>query len=799
MVNLKVTALPAEQAVKLDYFKSLCSPYGALRVTKDGNYYWDTSKFNADVLRKLLLFHFPILRDDASLLTYSLEKQGYINLADPTKGEEQLKRYVLAVKEAYSAMNGSALPAKEVSGMDIPSAKAPHFAPWDGVPRAFDFLDGNFFDLDPDAILADASDEMKRENMKLGFIVWAVQHVAHLKGRGDHARYSLIPLLLSNDRNIGKSTMLMKLLSQLGDTNQTTWKRLLDSTTFGRDMANSAGLIIDEIGSGELKKNFDTFKNYATTESVRSGEKYERERLIQRETAIIATSNQPSINFKLREPDRRLLLLPVKELKSVDDRVEFDDYPFDQFWAEIAWHVDQLDDMELTKMAQWGADDMIQVPGDEETIVFRFLQNEVVNELFKESTLEKSIDNMEKDAFYDEIDKTSTDFKSGKDFVTLSDNKSTAYVTSKYIYRALYTNPALATDVLEALNVKYMLNDGKLIFKERSFILALRQSFLGEFVKRTGQLKERMINGSKKFVISSQVTDDSLFQRAPLNTKSQGDKLALFLSASTNDNKLTKVQQSIVNAKAWELVNVEYDENATGHSKWTKKPATEPDEHGKAVRVLHKLDELNPNEHQMVAINPKAFNGRLVVIDLDNTRIEDLPNDLAKEASISGTGSHVFIWLDNYNYENLAGSFELKLKDCEIYEGNHAISTHPENWINEIEPNRGIGFLVATRQKYLMQQQSELIAKSRNLRAMENPEALKAYTQKLAEEKGFGADNRHNAAASIAGTIAAELRHGKVAYTEAEATLIADELITIYPHKASDTIRATRIPLEKQD
>lgn len=623
MEKLSITPLLPDEARRLPQFKYMIG--NVIKQQRDTDtdttsYRWQLKNPTADVLATLIDFHFPITVQDnnVSLYDYSLGKSVDVLNSDT------INAYLAFIKDAYKFSGGAKVSRDDLRTIHTFSSKHTQFATWDGQKRAFTILD-EFFELDPNAIVTDLKDKTIANQMRLVFVTWAMQHVARLKGMGTLAtgdiQYSLFPIILSNDKEIGKSSFLNHLLGTLGSKGETNLDTLLNPIQRGRLFSHHQALILNELSPFEVLKNIEKIKELATLDGYTVDEKFEKAVDLTRETALIATSNRPASDFSQHQSERRIQLITILRK---DKPTQFEDYPFEQFWAELAWLVDSMPKRELKKQLRWGTQHTIQPDADDDNSLFEFMR-QVGNKYMTQSSefVHVVTDGrlIGRECFIDEVK------------------------TNRGVLDALGLNPQLDAKA------------GTYTFSDTKFMRRLRP-YLIEFSRKTGQLVERNTKGKRGFLITEPVTT-VVESKEEVDTGSLTDKWQTLGALYDNPDTRSGLHRQIADLPIW--------------------------------NGGFKLDETSPDANGLYTMNMLGMQYHLVVVEQkDISAPEYTPSE-----DIDDT-TRLYFWLSDDNTQRLIanGSFDMASSGITIINGNATTLNTDAKWLNTIQPNVNIDWLL---------------------------------------------------------------------------------------------------------
>lgn len=518
MRKTELIPITAEDAVRLPMFKALTG--NAIKVISkdDGNSYkWQLKGANIDVQVALLNYHFPITVRDNNVFFYDDVQHADVEVT----GAETINAYLGQIKSAYNFTGGAKVSKDDLRNIYTLSSKHAQFAVWDGQPRAFKILD-EFFTLDTGSVAFESNEEAVKSQMRLAFMVWALQHVARLKGMGTlktgDIQYSLFPILLSMDKEIGKSSFLNHLLNTVGSTGETNLEMLLNPIQRGRLFSQHQALILNELSPFEVAKNIEKIKELATLNAYTVDEKFEKAVDLLRETAIVATSNRPIGDFSQHQTERRIQLITILRKQEPTD---FEDYPFEQFWAELSWLTDTMPKKDLKNALRWGTEHTIQPDGDDDSGIFDFIKK-IVNDAMTVN-------------------------------LTQPENKNIIKVNNgRMILREQFSEKAKRNKgVLDSLGLKPQVDGmtGNYIFSEMTFMRRMR-SYLAQFLTKTGQLKEIRTNSQRGFLVTD-VVNQVVKAKEDLNLTSLSAKQKALHDVYNTTDQRTGLHRYIADLPVW--------------------------------------------------------------------------------------------------------------------------------------------------------------------------------------------------------------------------------------------------------
>jgi Predicted ATPase len=504
-----VTPIKASVAKKLPQFHSLIG--SALKINDDA-VSWKLSRSSSDIQAKLFNFHYPILRNNNLLYLYDPRMNKEVEIDNIGVINSRLDN----IKNAYQFSGSAKVDKDALLSSKLPSIKHSRFAPYNGKYQALHILD-EFFQLDASTMMVDADEEDMKNQMRLAFLIWGLQHVARLKGMGDNQKgdvaYSLVPILISTYKGIGKSSFLNHLLSTLGSVAETDLDTVLNPTHQGRLFAHHTSLILNELSPFAVTKNIEAIKQLATSDIYTVDEKFEKAVDLRRETALIATSNRPAGDFAQYQSERRLQLitiLPKQNPTAFEDSQE----RFEQFWAELDYITDALTPREVKALTNWGTNLTLQPEEDGENTIFDFLR----------TSIKTAIDNI----------KTEPD-------VTYKEKLNEYQVKPNFLVEQAMHN----RNVLESLGIKTVVDNatGGYQFSEATFNKRML-SKIEEFYQVTKQLKPKKTNTGKVFVVTDKV-DETQSAKEGLDTTAMQDKLALLAKAYQTVDYRTRTEKEM--------------------------------------------------------------------------------------------------------------------------------------------------------------------------------------------------------------------------------------------------------------
>lgn len=311
------------------------------------------------------------------------------------------------------------------------NVKTPLFnVEWDGVKRIETMLD-NYFNLDPQALGVDEDDDVLIAQMHLAFTTWALQFVAKNTGR-PNVRMSMMPVIMSKDKGIGKSDFALRLFKVLGNASEKRIDNVLNDVILGRLMSDNLAIILNELNPFLYNQKYDEIKDIATIDNYTLDEKFQKVVQLQRKTAFIATTNHLPVSFANREEDRRFIFIPVTKK---EDRLEFDDADFLQFWAELYVIASKLTDQEIKQLTTWDTDLTVQRVTDSSLTL-----NEIFGNIVNKAYTDKDVTDNEEYKVTAEEAKTPSKNGDKRMFLTMTD-----------IENIMHATPA----ILDELNIKY--------------------------------------------------------------------------------------------------------------------------------------------------------------------------------------------------------------------------------------------------------------------------------------------------------------------------------------------------------
>lgn len=354
----------------------------------------DLRNASANQLAQLLIYHFDVTTRNGRPYAYDNGRQILIDKTDRvTNYIDQIKSAYRVTKRISEKVTVATIMAilSDTITIDGVNKEIPHsfssapvpFVKWDGTPRAFYLLD-NFFELNTREFDLDIDDETLKNQHRAGFMIWMMQHVAVIKGLREETNgligYSLIPILQSRAKEIGKTSFLTMLTNPFTKASIKPLSLLADSINLGREAQRSQHLIYDDIRATELAKLNNDVKREGTNQSYAFNQKYEPVIDVDRTTLYSATSNDSASEFAngKHESERRTLLLA---LLPKENPVDFMDFPFEQVWAELAVIVDSMPNDKLREVLRWGEDMTIQQRADSDDIVLDFIY-ELANDMY---------------------------------------------------------------------------------------------------------------------------------------------------------------------------------------------------------------------------------------------------------------------------------------------------------------------------------------------------------------------------------------------------------------------------------
>lgn len=636
-----VTTLKPSLAYRMESFASVRGTY-IKRKEDDGDvkYQWDLKRVNLEMQILLLNFHFPLTMQDSRIYAYVPKINKNIELS----GQSDVMPLVNIIRRSYGFTSSVNVGLKDIMSSDLPSSKSAVFPKWDGTPRLMTILD-EFFDLNPEAILLtdNTDDEQIANQMRLSFAVWLLQYVARRKGYGRKDRgdiqYGVAPLILSEDKGIGKSSFLSNILTPTGNTRTATLSELLDPLQQGRLFAHNIGLILDEVSPFELRKNLEKFKEVVTNNTYRVEEKFmPTSNEILRETAIVASSNRPVEDFSFYETDRRLQIITVSRKENPTD---FDDYPFEQVTAEASAIIDSFEDKrELKRLLRWGVGETLQVDGNDTDAIYGFL-----HDIIGKAVATAQVDNS-----------------------TIYNYKDGYFLTSEYIRNDLVKNHKALLPLLgfKGADLRGEGMDGELPNLTGTIIRRRLMSYIMQFRKENkGQFKDVRYKNQRGFYVSATL-DNDFVSKSVLDVDSLGlkqEKIETFYQTTREYH--TAIFNQIVATEAWGEDRTELPE-----SQWRNK----------------------------TKLTLEPFNNRLVVLELKS--LDGVNADLPiEEFERDGkTWYRVFFWLNDDNMDNLwvHGTYDIVTDDIHIYQSadlNYSFTTTP-TWVDGLAENKDIGLLL---------------------------------------------------------------------------------------------------------
>lgn len=507
-VTNTVTPLSAKVASQLPQFASFLG--SALKIS-DESVAWKLSRSSSDVQAKLFNYHYPVLRNNNLLYVYDVNQGKDVEIDNIGVINSRLDN----IKNAYKFTGSAKVDKDTLASSKLPSIKHSRFAPYTGEYQAFYILD-EFFQLDATTMMVDADEEDMKNQMRLAFMIWGLQHVARLKGMGDNQKgdvaYSLIPILISTYKNIGKSSFLNHLLSALGSVAETDLDTVLNPTQQGRLFAHHTSLILNELSPFAVAKHIEAIKQLATSDIYTVDEKFEHAVDLRRETALIGTTNRPAGDFAQHQSERRLQLitiLPKDKPTAFEDSRE----RFEQFWAELDYISDTLTPRQVKSLTNWGTNVTLQPEEDGANTTFEYLRD-VVNTAI------------------DEI----------KTLPTVTQNKAGDYlIKPAYLLEKAQHNK----NVLENLGLKPVVDSvsGGYQISETQFHRRMIAK-IEEFYQSTGQLQPKKTKTGKVYVVTHKL-DDPVSSREGLDTNALADKRALLDTAYQTGDYRTRTEREM--------------------------------------------------------------------------------------------------------------------------------------------------------------------------------------------------------------------------------------------------------------
>lgn len=385
------------------------------------------------------------------------------------------------------------------------------FPEYTGQYSALDLM-SSFFTLRGDLIDAEHADVINRQ-LNMALAIFALQHLARLRGMYDmsqdiridsqtvNVEYSMLPILASTAKGIGKSSFLRHLMRHAGTFSEKRLEDMLMPTMAGREMAHHDAIILDEISPYMVMRRMDDVKGLATMQSYTLDEKFENAVDKVRQTALLGSTNKSFSDFAGFESERRIQIIPVDAKdQPLDYESEEAQERFAQFWAELNQILDYATPAQIRHLTRWSVDLTLQ--GLNET------QESLKEEIA--TIVNDSLKNQGKSRYAHKLE------------------------NGDMFFEMRHFQTEASTRLLDGLNIKYTLNgQGELEFSTRAFAQRFKTAVTNNFQNELQPYRNSKGRGFKVHE-PLQIAEASL------------DDL---ISESALDNHYTLYQQALDNGK----------------------------------------------------------------------------------------------------------------------------------------------------------------------------------------------------------------------------------------------------------